>query len=226
MRIAPRFTVVGFMLAASAATGLAGQFSFDGIFSKDNDIQLFTFSLLSANTVTLQTWSYGGGTNANGLTISPGGFEPVFQVYNAVSGAGLGTFIPGTDSSCPPNIADPSRPLHLCYDLFAQTSLAAGNYLLALAQNPNLPIGDNSFNAGFQYDSDPNFNGGFVGTFGYPGDGHWAVDILFVDAAGVTAVPEPSSAALTAVVALLAVLGSRRMRPKAEPESQTGAPSH
>ena len=68
-----------------AASGAAGQFSFAGSFTNDNDVQFFTFSLFSPNTVTLQTWGYGGGTNAAGQSIAPGGFESILQVYDALN---------------------------------------------------------------------------------------------------------------------------------------------
>src|SRR5436305_13292621 len=85
-----RFAVSAFTIAVLAAPGFAGQFSFAGSFGNDNDVQLFTFSLLSGTTVTLQTLGYGGGVNANGQTIAPGGFEAVLQVYQQGSGIAMG----------------------------------------------------------------------------------------------------------------------------------------
>src|SRR6266550_2919387 len=98
MSVTPRLVAIPILLAALAAPGFAGQFSFAG-----------TFTLLSGTTVTLQSLGYGGsannlgGTNANGQVISPGGFETVMQVYYDPSGEAVGLPIqPGESNNCPP----------------------------------------------------------------------------------------------------------------------------
>lgn len=195
-------------------------FSFQGTFAHDNDVQYFSFNLLSAGTVTLQTLGYGGsadspgGTNAAGNIILPGGFEPVLQVYDAATGAAAaGTFFPGISSSCGPSTPDLTR-IPSCYDIYTQIFLTSGSYILALAENPNAPVGASNLSDGFQYDSDPTFNSNnFMGSFGFQGDNHWALDILSVDSASAAgAVPEPSSALLAATGVLLAGLGALRRK--------------
>jgi hypothetical protein len=214
MSIRSRIAGVGVAFVLLTAPGFAGQFSFTGVFANDNDVQLFTFGLLAPTTVTLQTWSYGGGTDANGQTIAAGGFEPLLEVFDALSLApASGLLLPGTFSSCPPNRADTNR-IPACYDVLAQLSLTAGNYFLALTQNPNAAVGN--LGDGFQFDGDPTFNSGFAGSFGAQGDGHWEVDILAADnAAAVTATPEPGSLWLSAAAMLLAGIGFRKVRPRA-----------
>lgn len=225
MSFTSRFTAVAFALAALAAPGFAGQYSFTGNFSQDNDVQLFTFSLASASTVTLQTLGYGGsadnagGTNANGQVISAGGFESVMQIYASPSGVAAGpTFLPGVPGppNCAPLTPDPNRA-GFCQDVFGQINLSAGDYIVSLTQWQNIPLGDLS--DGFNFvdsDPNPNFNSGFFGTGGFPGDNHWALDILFVDAAAQ--VPEPSYGWLAAA-ALLAGIGARKMRPLPGPRT-------
>jgi hypothetical protein len=92
-------------------------------------------------------------------------------------------------------------------------ALPAGDFLLALTQNANAPLGNLS--DGFFYTTavpDPAFNNHFVGTFGFQRDAHWSVDLLGVDAASpVSAAPEPASAALIGTALLLAGLGRRRL---------------
>jgi hypothetical protein len=104
-------------------------------------------------------------------------------------------------------------PITACFDAYAQLALPAGDYLLALTQNANAPLGNLS--DGFFYTTvipDPAFNNHFVGTFGFQRDAHWAVDLLFVDAAApLNGVPEPGSAALIAAALLLAGLRGRRL---------------
>ncbi len=217
MNITTRVPVIALMLAAFAAPGFSNSFSFIGNFVRDNDIAMFEFTMFSADTVTLQTWSYGGGFNDRGEQVDSGGFEPVLQVYNKPSGAANGpTFFPGLYSSCGPNNTDPGRH-DACFDIYAQIFLPAGNYWLILLQNPNAPVGSNNLSDGFQFDSNPDFNNGFVGTFGDQGRSDWALDIVNVDDASVS--PEPSSAALMAAAAFLAAMGTRKLRRRTDPRS-------
>src|SRR5215212_8758194 len=84
--ISSRFAAIALILAAFAVPGFANQFSFIGTFAHDNEVQLFAFQMLQADTVTLQTWSYGGGFNTRGDLINAGGFVPVLQIYDAGTG--------------------------------------------------------------------------------------------------------------------------------------------
>jgi hypothetical protein len=210
-------TAFAAVIAALLATPVfSSSFSFAGYFSHDNDVQMFTFSLFSDATVTLQTLGYGGsadlpgGTNAAGQVITAGGFESVLQVYNAPSGVAVGGPIqPGPDPGCSPRTPDPGR-FNFCQDAYTQIFLTAGDYLLSLTQSANDPLGNLS--DGFFYvDSipDPNFNSGFVGTLGLQGTNAWNLDILFVDTAEA---PEPASALLAAAGLILAGIGARRRR--------------
>ena len=215
MQIFEKLAVVAAFSLLASAECKAGQFSFAGSFTNDNDIQFFTFSLFSPNTVTLQTWGYGGGVNAAGQTVSPGGFESILQVYDLASGIAQGAPVyPGPDPTCGPRNVDPNLlPVTACQDAYAQMALPAGDFLLALTQNANAPLGD--LGDGFFYTTvipDPAFNNHFVGTFGFQRDAHWAVDLLFVDAAApVGTAPEPASAALIGGALLLAAIGKRRL---------------
>ena len=185
---------------------VADSLSFTGNFVNDNDVRFFNFVLLADTNVTLQTFGYGGGTNANGDVILPGGFESALQLFATPSGLAVGgPILPGPDPTCGPRTPDPNR-LNFCFDAYAQVFLTAGDYQLALTQSPNLANGN--LGDGFFYDSDPNFNSGFVGTFGFQGDSHWAVDII--TGSPVSAVPEPGSALLAASAFLLVGLAVRK----------------
>jgi hypothetical protein len=204
-------------LAAVIVTGFAGpafssSFSFIGTFFHDNDVALFTFSLTSDAMVTLQTFGYGGGTNAAGTIIPAGGFESVLQVYDAASGVAVGGPIqPGVAPDCAPRNPDHAR-LSFCMDAFSLMPLTAGSYIVSLTQSPNDPLGNLS--DGFYYVNavpDPDFNNGFVGTLGLQGTSAWALDITGVDtAAPESGVPEPGSALLVATGLALAAIRARR----------------
>jgi hypothetical protein len=194
------------MLAvASGGVATAGVFSFGGTFAKDNDVQLFSFGLTAASTVTLQTFGYGGGTNGNGQNISAGGFESVLGVFDAAGTAVSGPIQPGPFAGC-------TADNLFCLDAFGQLSLGPGMYIVSLTQSPNDPLGNLS--DGFFYVDavpDPNFNNGFVGTFGRQRNGNWALDIAGVDSASQqTGVPEPGSALLAAAALAVAIIGSRK----------------
>jgi hypothetical protein len=185
-------------VSASATT-----FSYAGNFGNDNDVQTFNVNLLFDTTVTLQTFGYGGGTNGNGAVIPSGGFESILQVFAMPSGLAVGgSILPGPDPTCGLRTPDPNR-LNFCFDAYTQLFLTAGDYLVALAQNPNTANGNLA--DGFLYDADPNFNNGFVGTFGFQGGNQWALDITVGPAA-----PEPRSALLAASAFLLVGLVVRR----------------
>src|SRR5262245_47355952 len=104
-----RLGTIGIAILGIAASAHADTFSFQGNFVHDNDVQIFRFGLLTDQTVTLQTWSYGGGTDAQGNTILPGGFQIALQVFDAPTGQAMsGGFLPGS-ATCPPNNPDPGR---------------------------------------------------------------------------------------------------------------------
>jgi hypothetical protein len=215
MEFIQRCTAIVTLLMGFSVAGVAGQFSFTGNFVNDNDVQLFSFTLLSPGTVTVQTWGYGGGTNAAGQVIAPGGFEPTLSMFDALSGNLVaGPFDPG-GTPCAPRNVDPT--VSLCQDAYGQHFLSAGNYFLSLTQSPNGSVSTN-LSDGFVFtdanaNPDPNFNNHFFSPLSNSQrDSHWAVDILFVDAASeVGATPEPTSAALVAGAAVLAGLWRRRL---------------
>jgi len=72
MKLIRRCSLIVTFLMLFSVAGVAGSFSFVGNFINDNDVQLFSFTLLAPGTVTVQTWGYGGGTNAAALLIAAG----------------------------------------------------------------------------------------------------------------------------------------------------------
>jgi hypothetical protein len=196
------FGLAAVVLSAMVLPATGAPLSYTGTFSNDNDVVLISFTIPEAVAVTFQTFGYGGGTNGIGQMILPGGFESMLQLFDAPGGAvNGGSILPGPDPTCGPRKPDPNR-LNFCFDVYAQVFLQAGDYILALTQSPNSTAGSN-LSDGFIFDGDPGFAGGFVGTFGFPGDGHYALDI--------TPSPEPGAALLIAPALLLIGVLKRRL---------------
>jgi hypothetical protein len=176
-------------LICTATSALALNFSFTGNLTKDNDVQLFNFSVGAPSNVTLRTWSYAGGTNAAGSVIARGGFDPILALFDS-----SGAFISQNDDGGSNVPGDAVTGAH--YDTFLTSSLAAGNYTVAVMQFDNFANGPQLSN-GFERDgaSFNNFRNGFFDVTGDKRDSHWAFDILNVDEAIVVGnpVPEPST---------------------------------
>src|SRR5579863_6405708 len=121
----------GWAVAVSTAQAQSN-FSFEGTFLTDDQVQLFNFTLTSDATVTFQSWGYGGGTNAAGTVIPPGGFDSLFSWF-----APDGSLIGVNDDGC--GLAGKNHGA--CLDAFATPLLPAGTYTLALTESGNDSLG-------------------------------------------------------------------------------------
>lgn len=203
------------VLAASLAS--AANFSFTGSLTRDDEVQLFNFTVGSTSTVTLRTWSYAGGVNAAGTTIARGGFDPILALFN-----GSGALINQNDDGGSNVPADSVTGAE--FDTYLQSSLTPGTYTVSVMQYDNFANGPNLSN-GFAVTNDPTFTSSFGCSNGRLCDVNadnrtsaWAFDILGVDAASVpnqptppSAVPEPTTVSMM-MAGLAAVLffGKRR----------------
>jgi hypothetical protein len=86
----------------------------------------------------MQTWSYAGGTNAAGQTISAEGFDPIVTLFSA-----SGTFFDSNDDDGSGHVGtDPKTGA--AFDSWLQDSLGAGTYIVALTQVDNFSNADSN----------------------------------------------------------------------------------
>jgi hypothetical protein len=80
--------------------GSTTNFSFVGTLQTANEVLFFDFSVTSPSDVTLRSYSYAGGTNAQGQTIQSGGFDPILALFDA-AGALIGQNDDGDNGNVP-----------------------------------------------------------------------------------------------------------------------------
>jgi hypothetical protein len=194
----------------------AADFSFTGSFTRDDDVQIFSFDVGATSLVTFRTLSYAGGVNAAGQTIERGGFDPILALFDA-SGALLGTNDDGASGTVP---IDPVTDR--AYDTFLQRSLGPGTYRVSVMQYDNFPAGSN-LSEGFTRTGEGNFTTAFdcpdnqpafndvSETEGCGRTANWAFDILNVSAATQQpGIPEPATWAM--MIAGFAMSGAAMRR--------------
>lgn len=191
------------LLAASQAP--AANFSFTGNLAGDDYVQLFEFDVDSLSTVVLRTWSYGGGVNADGATIDPGGFDPILTLFDAA-----GALLDDNDDG---GMGNPDPVTGSVWDSYLSLELDAGSYTLALTQYSSFAWGS-LLSQGFGGSGAVDFNDRTA---------FWAVDIENVASASVgetyvSAVPVP--AALWLFIPALGLLWKSARQHPARPSAQ------
>lgn len=199
----------------------ADNFSFNGSFTADNDVQAFTFTVGATSTVTLRTWSYAGGVDAAGMAVPAGGFDPVLALF---SGTGSGATLVGQNDDGTNVAVDPTTGKQ--YDTYLQESnLAPGTYAVTVTEYDNVANGPtlgDGFAEGGSTDFTSKFgcsNGMFCDISIPPVNNrtpNWEFDIdgvLSASEVGATPAPtpEPSSFALLGT-AVLGAAGALRRR--------------
>ncbi|MBL8240755.1 MAG: DVUA0089 family protein [Bryobacterales bacterium] len=199
-------------LAALALSAPAAVFNFSGAFTSDGDVQFFNLSLAADGVIDVRTLSYGGWSSP---FVSSGGFAPVLALYDQATGSlQQSDTVGGTaiGAGCS-NGAVQDASTGFCEDATLGFNTTAGNYLLALAVQPNTPPA--FLPDPFLLSPGQNFPGG---PFADPGDptgltlrsGNWALQISLNGSAD-NGVPEPSTL-YTGVLGLLAAIALRRAR--------------
>lgn len=161
-------------------------FSFNGSFSKDNDIQKFSFAVGTRTSIILKTSSYAGGTSASGQTVSSGGFDPILAVFDST-----GRLIANNDDggAC---LVPADRGTGRYFDTLLKINLDVGNYYVVVSQYPNFAVGPDLSN-GFRYDGAESSNfthqysndspGYFYDVTGTRRNGSWEFDVYSANVA-------------------------------------------
>ena len=205
----------------------AASLSFEGTLASSDSVFEQTFGLSGVSTVTIQTFGFGGGTNAAGTVIPSGGFDPLIALFSGpVASAtiyvdGFGNPLADADNllnppwsfvgNCPPAGTIAIGSDNDCGDDFMQVALAAGTYTLVLTDanyipnavydNGALSEGFTDLTAGVFQTCDP------VSNACIAPNGKYAVDITSTSVFA----PEPGALWLMAL-GLAALCGFKQLR--------------
>lgn len=160
-------------VAALSTPAFAADFSFTGNLPNDDSVLLFSFTIGAPGNVSVRTYSYAGGTNADGAVIPAGGFDPILSVFDST-----GALIDANDDDETGTVAvDPVSGQE--WDTYLElTALPAGQYTVAVSQYANFATGPNLSN-GFEGSG----TSGFVDDDGFTRTSAWAFDVLNADSA-------------------------------------------
>jgi hypothetical protein len=215
--------------AATCTTTVSGATSCSGTLATPEDFFLEPFSVsgVGPSTVTIQTFGFGGGTNAAGTVIAAGGFDSLVAVFSGTplsmitdGGGNPIASVPGSTQfapGCPPAGTVLIGVEVICGDNRLVATLSPGSYTLLLsdadyvpfAVSPGPPI------SSLLSDGFADLTGGVFQTCNSAGvcisdSANFAVDI---SGSPLTPVPEPTTMAL--LTSGLAALVYMRKRAKA-----------
>lgn len=187
--------------------------SYAGSFTDDDELFSFPLILSVSQVLNAHTLSYGGGLNGQGAAVAAGGFAPVLALFDGSglllqSAAGSATVCDGSGGG-----VDPASGF--CWDAGFSAALVAGDYLLVLSQDGNVPLGPYLAD-GYSMSGSPDYTGlvwlgvsgqRFINPDGAQRDGHWALDV------SGAAIAEPATAGLLAAALVAWAATSRRRRP-------------
>jgi hypothetical protein len=205
-------------------------FSEMGALSTPEDTVLINLTLTTTGDVTLQTYGFGGGTNAATTVIPSGGFDAFVGLFSGTGPTAL--FINGTSDilsnyspGCPPagTLTIGSVPAQ-CGDVNLQfTGLAAGTYTVLLSDGAYVPNAVFEASPAYLGDGFSDLTGGVFQTCYDASDcnndtANWALDITAPDG---STIPEPAPLGMVAMgLAFAAGLGRAQFGKTLKPRSQ------
>ncbi len=209
--------VAALIFSATALQATPESLSFTGSLASSSSAFTLTFHVggIGGQTIDLQTWGFGGGTNAAGNSILPGGFDPFLALFAGLgSGAtiltdGLGNPFGTSDAlsnfgsfqGCGPAGTASIGGGSVCGDISMSLVLLPGTYTLVLSDAnffANAVFDNGTLGEGFT-----DFTGGAFQTCNTVGSSttcandtsNWAFDITDASGANLNtgATPEPST---------------------------------
>ncbi|HEV8042388.1 MAG TPA: DVUA0089 family protein [Bryobacteraceae bacterium] len=232
---------------AVVPVGLHADFvSYTATLSSSTDVVEQTFILSSPATIGLQTFGFGGGTNAGGTLISPGGTDPFLAIFSGTGaaatiltdgssnpfGTSLDLFNYGNPNfvGCPPAGAPVIGGTAQCGDIsMTLPSLAAGTYTVVLSDGQY--VANAVFDNGTLGEGFTDFTGGAFCNVVINGaacpdplGGAYAFDITGLPGAGPPPppVPEPAFGAMLLGTVLLGPVFITNSRRKKETLQSSG----
>jgi hypothetical protein len=229
-----------YSVLALIPAGLRADFaSYTGTLSSSTDVVEETFTLSSPATIGLQTWGFGGGTNAEGTIILPGGTDPFLAIFSGTGasatiltdgasntfGTSIDLFNYGNPdfAGCPPAGAPMIGGSPQCGDItMTLPSLAAGTYTVVLSDGEyqaNAVFDNGTLGEGFSDLTGGAFCNVEINGVDCPDPlgGAYAFDITGLPGAGPPPVPEPAFGGTllgTAALGLTLITNSLRKKKK------------
>ena len=134
-----RLFAAAILTLSTAATAFPADFTFSAALTADDDSKSYFFTLAQPGSVTLRTYSYGGGLAPNGTRVPAGGFDPTLSLFNST-----GLLIASSqDAGCGNVSASVSADAGtgFCLDAYLPLQLPAGSYQLVVTQSVNVAAG-------------------------------------------------------------------------------------
>lgn len=223
---------VAALLISFSARASANAISLTGNLSTPESVVSLTLTVggTTDQTIDLQTWGFGGGTNAAGNMILPGGFDPLLALFSGTGSSALlingtadnqGNF--GSFMGCPPagTVAFGNGDA-VCGDITISFTLMPGTYTLILSDANNVPLafsdngtlgeGFSDLTGGVFQTCDTNTNTGVMSCI-TPSNA-WALDLSDISGAnlGVSTSPTPEPGTLLLLGSGLLGLGALRRK--------------
>jgi hypothetical protein len=137
----------------------ASNITLQGLFTRDDDVQLFDVVIATTGTVDLRTYTYAGGTTSTGTVVPRGGFDPILTLFDS-AGILVNDNDEGSGAATDPATGE-------AFDARITRTLTAGSYIVALTQYDNFAAGVD-LASGFVESGHPHFTAASAFTTGGP----------------------------------------------------------